>query len=122
MEDEVREPVRGRHRGPKSAPELEAGIASVSGMSLNPPPQAIGIKEVERLKPPTRGLRGQKLSVCKGCPSEHMQGPVKDDCCVGWGRQPLAGQGHRDNDAILAKGQYWSQTPGLQVGEGMGRR
>lgn len=27
------------------------------------------------------------------------------------GRQPLPGQGHRDNDAILSKGQYPSQTP-----------
>lgn len=40
---------------------------------------------------------------------------------TGLGRQLLASQGHQDNDAILSKGQCPSQTPGLQVGEDMGK-
>lgn len=39
---------------------------------------------------------------------------------MGWSRQRLPGQGHRDNDAILSKGQYPSQTPVLPSGGGHG--
>lgn len=39
---------------------------------------------------------------------------------MGWGRQPLPGQGHRNSDAILSKGQYPSQTPVLSGGGGHG--
>lgn len=70
------------------------------------------------------GDKGSERAESKGLhgrlPLSITQCPVQGDCSVGWGRQPLPGQGHRDNDAILSKGQYPSQTPVLPGGGGPG--
>lgn len=60
----------------------------------------------------------QKAGFCsRGC-TGHLQGPGFNN----WvGRQPLASQRHRDNDAILSKGQCSSPISRLQVEEGMRR-
>lgn len=51
----VRDPGRERHTGPQ-LPEPVARTHSISGASLNPPPQALGMREVERfLKAPCKG-------------------------------------------------------------------
>jgi hypothetical protein len=49
-EDEVREPD----------PELDAGLGSINGMILNPPPQAIGkgSRDPKAPPPPPRAVRG----------------------------------------------------------------
>ena len=113
----VRDPGRERHTGPQ-LPEPVARTHSINGASLNPLPQALGMREMERfLKAP---CKGRERVESKGL--LHRRAPLStlsvfqgDNGSVGWARQPSPGQGHRHSGTIPSKGQCPSRGGGEEV-------